>query len=72
MTELLDAQILEVLTSSVLMDHARLGQVSFSTTAGRYYTFVINRAGLQRLAKQMERALREAPVSRRKQKIDTR
>jgi hypothetical protein len=72
MTELLVPQLLEVLISSVSMDHTNLGQVSLFAADGRYYTFLINRSGLQRLAKQLERALREAPVSRRKRRSDTR
>jgi hypothetical protein len=68
MTELLAPLFLEVLTSSVLMDHANLGQVSFCTTDGQHYTFLINRRSLERLAKQIEKALREAPSSRRERR----
>jgi len=72
MTTLLMPQVLGVLTSAVVMDHANIGQVSFSTTDGHYYTFLLNHAGVQRLGKQIERALKEAPVSRRKRRLAAR
>jgi len=65
MTDLITPLVAEALTSTVLMEHAKFGQVSFCVTDGRYYTFVMDRAALQRLAHQIERALKQAPVSRR-------
>lgn len=69
MTKLITPLVFEVLTSTALMEHANLGQVSFSVVDGQYYTFLMNRAGLQRLVQQIDRALKEAPISRRKRKV---
>ena len=64
-TELITPKVFEALTSAVLMEHTRRGQVSFSVE-GHYYTFLMDRASLQRLARQIEIAIERAPTSRRR------
>ena len=68
MTELMMPLVFEVLTSAVLMEHTQFGQVSFCVADGHCYAFLLNRRALQRLGLQIERALKQAPASRRKRK----
>ena len=69
MTKLITPLVFEVLTSAASMEHANLGHVSFLVVNGQYYTFLFDRTGLKRVARQIDRALKEAPVSRRQRKV---